>query len=336
MSSTEVRELKEKEFGLWDGLVEASSFGTIFHKSYWLTNISKSLDKEIKFFGYFEDGELISGCPLYVFKMGFLKLASSTIKMTPYTGILLKEPTTSKIRKQERIYENIINSLRCAIERENFDYIRITNPPSFVDIRPFTWNGWGSEVRYEYHLNLKSNIKKHFSKNARYLIRKAIKNKITYEKLDNLDLSTYYELFSMTYRRQNQKPPATEDFIKNIFDCLETKNIGEMWIAKAPNGDVASIEIIVADKELAHCWSSANHTDYRKTGSNALLLYEISKDLNRRGFRELNLTTANTPHLAYYWTNFNPELVPYYCVAKKNIAARIGESIYKKMKGARY
>ncbi|MCW4032503.1 MAG: hypothetical protein NWF08_03815, partial [Candidatus Bathyarchaeota archaeon] len=70
--------------------------------------------------------------------------------------------------------------------------------------------------------------------------------------------------------------------------------------------------------------------------SNALLLYEISKDLNRRGFRGLNLTTANTPHLAYYWTNFNPELVPYYCVDKKNIAARIGESIYKKMKGAKY
>ena len=162
MPSIEVRELKEKEFDLWDRLVESSSFGTIFHKSYWLTTIAKSLDKEIKFFGYFEDDELISGCPLYIFKMGFFKLASSTIKMTPYTGILSKEPPTSKVRKQERTYETMINSLRCAIEKEDFDYIRITNPPSFVDIRPFTWNGWESEVLYEYHLNLKGNIKKHF------------------------------------------------------------------------------------------------------------------------------------------------------------------------------
>jgi len=336
MPSTEVRELEEKEFDLWDRLVEASSFGTVFHKNYWLTTIGKSLDKEIKFFGYFEDADLISGCPLYVFKMGFLNIASSTIKMTPYAGILFKEPTTSKVRKQERAYENVINSLRCAIEKENFDYIRITNSPSFVDIRPFTWSGWESEVRYEYHLNLKIDIKKHFSKNARYLIRKAIKNKITYEKLDNLDLVKYYELFSMTYKRQNLKPPVTHNFFENIFHCLEKKGIGEMWIAKAPNGDIATIEIIVVDNKQAHCWSSANHTHYRKTGSNALLLYEISKDLTRRGFKELNLTTANTSHLAYYWTNFNPELVPYYCVVKKNIAAKIGERIYKKMKGAKY
>ncbi|WP_455277743.1 GNAT family N-acetyltransferase [[Eubacterium] cellulosolvens] len=332
MPDIEVRELKEKEFDLWDRFVESSPYGTIFHKSYWLKTISGSLGKKLRFFGYFEDGELVGGCSLYIFIIGFLKLASSTMKMTPYNGILLSESPSSKVRKQESGFKTIIDSLCSEFEKE-FDYIRIANSPRLIDIRPFIWNRWESEVFYEYDLNLKDDIRKHISKNARYLIRKAIKNKITPERLSALDLSAYYELFSMTYQRQNLDPPVSKNFLETIFSVLEAKNIGEMWIAKTSNGDIASSEIIILDNERAHCWTSANHTDFRKTGSNALLLYEISKDLMKRRIKELNLAAANTPHLAYYWTNFNPELIPYYCVIKKNMMAKIGESVFRKLSG---
>ena len=330
MSEIEVRDLKRDEYKMWDELVEKSLHGTIFHSSDWLTTCSDLLNKKLKICGCFEKGELVGSCSLYIYKSKFFKTASSTIEMTPYGGIVLAQSPSTKIREQEQTYNNIIKSLCRVFDDEYFGYIQITNSPDFVDVRPFTWNGWNSKVHYAYYLNLDTDIEKNISKNVRWSIRKAIKNSITIKKLNNP--SIYYELSSMTFKRQNQDLPVTKKFLENMIDLLKSKNTGEMWIAETPSGEVASAEIIVWDNKRAYRWSAASHTNFKDTGATSLLLYEIFKDLKNRGFKEINLMAANTPHLAKFISSFNPELVPYYSVEKTNLIFKLVSllSVYKK------
>jgi hypothetical protein len=327
MSEIKVRKLKKDEYKIWDELVENSPHGTIFHSSDWLTTCSKLLNKKLKIYGCFENEELVGGCSLYVYKSRFFKMASATIDMTPYGGFVLAQSPSTKVREQEQTYNNSIKSLRNAFDNEHFDHIQITNSPDFVDIRPFTWNGWDSKIHYAYYFNLENEIEKSVSKKVRNTVRKAIKNNITIKKLNNS--TVFYELFSMTFTRQKLKPLVTKNFFGKIFDLLDAKQFGEMWIAETPSGEVASAEIVIWDNKRAYRWTAASHTAFKDTGATSLLLYEMFQDLKNRGFKEINLMAANTPHLAKFISSFNPELVPYYGVEKTSTKYKIATNVYK-------
>jgi len=330
MSNIYVRELKKNEYEMWDALVENSHHGTIFHSSDWITTCSELLNKKLKIFGCFENEDLVGGCSLYVYKSKFFKTASSTIGMTPYGGFVLAQSSSTKVREQEQTYSNIIKSLCNAFDNKHFDHIQITNSPDFIDVRPFIWNGWGDRIMYAYYLNLDTDIEKNISKNVRRSIRKAIKNNITIKKLNSP--SIYYELFSMTFKRQNLNPPVTKEFLVKIIDLLKTKNAGEMWIAETPSGDVASAEIVIWDNKRAYRWSAASHTDFKDTGATSLLLYEIFQDLKKKGFKEINLMAANTPQLTKFISSFNPKLVPYFAVEDSSVKYKVVKNVYDVMR----
>ena len=315
----------------WDELVESSPHGTTFHKSFWLNTCSESLNKKLKIYGCFEKEQLVGGCSLYTYKFKrVFRAASSIIGMTPYGGVVLAQSPSSKVREQEQTYSNIIKSLCSAFDNEHFDYIRIDNSPDFVDIRPFTWNGWDTKIYYTYYFDLECDIEKNVSKKVRNTVRKAIKNGIITKKVN--DPSIFYELSSMTLRRQNINLPATKEFFERIIELLKSKNTGEMWIAETASGEVASAEIVVWDNKRVYRWDAASHTDFKDTGATSLLLYEIFQDLKNRGFKQINLMAANTPQLAKFISSFNPKLVPHYTVEKKNVKYRVSANAYKIIK----
>lgn len=326
MESIDVREIEKEDYGLWDELVGKSSQGTIFHTSDWSSICADSLNKKLKIYGCFRNDCLVAGCSFYVHKKGFFKISSSAITMTPFGGIILGEPLANNVRKQEEDLNDIVEALCTALKNERFDYIRLVNSPDFIDVRPFIWNGWKSVVYYTYYLDL-HNFEENISKDARWTIKKAIKEGITTEKSE--DITLFYKLFTETYMRQGLRPPISEDLFTNIFNLLQSKRLGEMWIAKTGSGEVAAVEIIVFDDKRAYRWSAASHTELRKTGATSMLLYEIFQDLKKKGFKEINLMAANTPHLAKFISQFNPRLIPYYSVEKKSTLLRIVECLVR-------
>jgi len=330
MPKIEVKELKKDEYELWDELVKNSPQGTVFHSSDWLTICSRSLNKKLKIYGCFKNGQLVGGCSLYIYNSKFFKIASSIIEMTPYGGVVLAQSPSSKVREQEQTYSHIIKSLCNAFDNEHFDHIQLVNSPDFIDVRPFIWNGWNGRILYAYYLNLDTDIEKSISKNVRRSIKKAIKNNITVEK--STDTSLFYDLFSMTFMRQNLKPPVTKDFFEQTMKVLYSKQLGEMWIAKMPSGEAVSAEIVMFDNKRAYRWSAASHTDFRDTGATSLLLYEIFQDLKKRRFKEINLMAANTPHLAKFISSFNPKLVPYYGVEKSSTKYKMIVNTYRSLR----
>jgi len=325
ISKVEIKELTDSEYKLWDELVEESPHGTIFHTSDWLSTYSNLLSKKLKIYGCFKSNELVGGCSLYIYNSKFYKTACSTIEMTPYGGVVLAQSPSSELREQEQTYRSIIKSLCDVFDDEHFGYIQLINSPNFIDVRPFIWHGWKSKIHYAYYFELEGNIEKSISKKVRNTIRKAVNNKITVKKSN--DVSTFYDLLLMTFIRQKWRLSIEREFFEKIIKLLESKNGGEIWIAEAPTGEAASAEIVIWDNKRAYRWSAASHTDFQNTGATSLLLYEIFQDLQERGFKEINLMAANTPQLTKFISSFNPVLVPYYSVEKKNLISEIIEDV---------
>jgi hypothetical protein len=331
-SEVEVKELAPEDYGTWDELARESSQGSIFHKSFWLAFSANALKRELKIYGCFEGGNLIGGCSVYVRKMGSLRVADSILPMTPYGGVVLARPRSDNVRKQEEACANIIRQLDKAFGAAGYDYICITNSPEFIDIRPFTWNGWRSSVSYAYYLDVQEFSDETVSKEVRWSARKAIEKGVTVKKLDIPDASSFYRLLLVTYRRQSLEPPVSADFLENALKTLMSEHACEMWTAETPSGDLASAEIIVRDAKRAYRLSAASDSRLRQTGATSLLLCEILRDLKVRGFKEINLMAANTPRLAKFVAAFNPRLLPYYSVERKNLIARVAESVYRATK----
>jgi hypothetical protein len=326
MSEVEVKILKQNEYNRWDEFVNESPQGTIFHTTNWLVTASKVLNENLNIYGFFEGDNLVGGCALFSRKIkGLLSKATSSCLMTPYFGLIWKEINHNKVRKEERLQRECLTKFANILDEYKCDYIDIINPPGFIDLRPFTWNGWNSEIKYTYYLNT-DNIKK--STDARRSIKKAIKNEIVIDKSD--DINEYYELFKETFSRQNLEPPASKELIKSIYHKLSSNNQAELWTARTSDGELAAAEIFVIDSKTPHRWTAATSTELRKTGAYSLLLDEVFTNYKNKGYETINLMAANTPQLTEFITSFNPVLVPYYTVRQSSLQYKLIKFIYNK------
>ena len=298
--------------------METSPYGTIFHESDWLIMCSEHFNKDLKIYGCFEDGELVAGCSLFEYKFkNILKIASSTCPLTPYGGFVLKQFPISKVRKQFIEQQKWIEAVCSSLSKKGFDSIQITNSPDLLDIRPFKWNDWNYDVLYAYYLDLNKDIPASFSRDVRSNIKKAINLNLEIKKMNNSN--TFYELYTMTFAKHNLKPPVNKKFIADMMDLLESKNCGEMRFVKTTSDELASAEITIWDNKRAYSWISASNSELKNTGANSFLIYGICQDFKARGFNEINIMSANIPHLAKFNSSFNPKLVPYFWVYRNNL-----------------
>lgn len=314
MQDNKIKILNEDEYSHWDDLANNSMQATIFHSRYWINTCASLLNMKSLFFGNFRDGILIGGCPLFVNRSPFLRSAFSNPPLTPYAGFLLRDSRTTRVRKRELQAFSTIKSISHEMIKSKFDIIRLVNAPKLQDIRPFTWNGWKPEVNYTYILPLlNTDIEKNLSYDARRNIRMAQKVGINVRKIFVPELM--WKMNLDTYKRQNLKPPFNEIYLKKIMEKMKDKNLGEMWVAETASGEpVSSIFVIWNNYNMAHGWSGASISNLRDTGAYSLLLLEISRDLQRRGFRDFELGAGNTPRLTMYYSSFNPRLMPYFGV----------------------
>ncbi|MEL4304422.1 GNAT family N-acetyltransferase [Methanococcoides sp. LMO-2] len=313
MCKIEVRELDKREYKIWDQLVELSPNATIFHSSDWLTRCSESFNKKLKIYGCFENDELVCGCSLFVHKLkNISKIASSTCPMTPYGGVIFKQFPSFKVRKQLQEQQKWVSVLCSSLYNEGFISIEITNSPDLLDIRPFKWNKWGCDVFYAYYLDLNKDLYASFSKDVRSNVKKAINLDLQITKINNID--AFYELYTMTFAKHNLKPPADKKFFVNMMDLFESKNCGEMRFMKTPSDEFASSEITIWDNKRAYSWAAASNEELNYTGSTSFLMYDTCQDFKDREFKEINIMSANSLHLAKFASGFNPKLVPYFRV----------------------
>ncbi|WP_214019931.1 GNAT family N-acetyltransferase [Methanoculleus sp.] len=332
MVRTEVRSLESGELAAWDELVAGSLQGTVFHTSDWLQKTASSLNRALVILGCYEDETLIGGCPLLLsnpYKL--LRIASSAALLAPYGGMVIAGVESTKRREKELHADRVIASIRDHIVRKRFDHVDLVNSPGLGDIRGFTRNGWSARVYYTYMLPINGDVFEHISKNARRSIRKAQKLGIT--ATEHFDPGTYWELTKKTFAKQNTQPPFSRKHLMSMLDAIREKNLGEMWVARTPSGEVAAAEVIVCDQKTAHRWSAASSEEHLNTGAASLLLGEVITHFAERNYPSVNLMGGNMARLSAFLSTFNPDLVPYYGVELSGPRYNIINGLNNRMKG---
>jgi hypothetical protein len=325
MSKFDVVELSRRDYTQWDDLVDQSSHGTIFHKSGWLDACARVFKKTIKIYGCFQDGKIVGGTSLFLDKKyGFVSVASSTCPMTYYGGFVLSPSLSAGVHKQETFSREIIESLLREIKKENFFSIRIQNSPDFLDIRPFTSDGWKSQVLYAYYINLENDLEFHADHLVKKNIRKAEKMGITIESFS--DISRYYNLFSEMNTRKDLKLPAPKELFTEIYSFISNHDCGEMVATITPENEIACAEIVVWDNRQAHIWSAVSDPKFLNTGASNLLRFDSLKRMKARGIPKVNLSMANVLKLSQFVAHMNPTLVPYYLIQKNMFDSLPGDS----------
>jgi len=315
MSKLEVRLLKETEFNQWDQLVERSDQGTIYHSSKWITTVAKNLHQDYVIIGVFKDFELIGGCSFYIQnKFHFFKVGYTNAPLTRFGGFVISIPDSKNVRTSEGREHEIISAILEKIQALNLFQVNLINSPALTDIRLLKLHGWRERVYYTYLLSLDCDIFSSISHEVRKNIRKAQKYGIKVKKEYNPDV--YWKLTELTYEKQNVPVPFQKDYLFNLMEMLINNNLGEMWIAETSTGDAVSSAFNIYDSHFAHGWNAANDPGFKDTGVVSLLLFEIIKDLQSRGFHQFNLTAGNTPHLSKFYSSFNPRLTHYYGVER--------------------
>jgi len=323
MSEIEAIELAADEYKYWDELVEKSPHGTVFHRSSWLTTCSALLGRRLRIFGCLERDKLVGGCSLFMYPVKpLLKFASSVCAMTPYGGVVLSE-VPGRVRQQQEKSRQIVGSICRLISTQGFQAVNLVNSPDFIDVRPFTWNGWQSRVLYTYYFHPSEEFV--VPPKVMWRINRAIKDGLVVRRSD--DIESYYELFRMTFLRQGLKPPVSKAFLTQLFRLAKSELCGDMWVAETASGEMASAEITLWDKGRAYAWSAASHTKLRTSGAPSLLVYDLVRDLREKDFRDYDQMCGNTPQLASFISAFNPQLVPYYAVQKSATGFLYGSKI---------
>jgi hypothetical protein len=316
MNKMDVAELSQSDLLQWDALVDHSVHGTIFHKTGWLDACERSLGKKVKIFGCFQNDQLVGGCSLFLEKkFGIVPVAKSTCSMTSYGGFVVSSSPGEGVYSQESFFRKIMESLIHEIKKEHFFTITIRNSPGFLDIRPFSWNGWRSRVLYAYYVNLENNLESHSDRSMKKNIRKAEKNRIIIEPFS--DISRYYALLCETYARRNVKPPAPELLFTELYTFVRDQNCGEMVVARTADDEIACGEIVIWDTRLAYGWSAVSDSRFLDSGATNLLRFDTLKRLKDRGIPNVNIKMANEPKFSQSAMHLNPTLVPYYQIENR-------------------
>lgn len=323
ISDISVRRLDRDELPEWDTVVRAAPEGSIFHSSPWLSVMSRAGSMDYCIYGCFEGENLIGGCPIYYYRVGgLLRIGTSIPPMTPYGGIVLSPLENSSNRANEQRRQDAIRTLIRYLNTEDFDSLHIVNAPEWKDIRCFIWDGWQTHVLYTYSIDPATVS---LSRNAKRNVKKGRESGIAIRGSEDID--AFYKIFASTFQNRDMAPPLQKPLLRTIFETFHADGNCELVVAENPDGDMICGDFYLFDTRRVHRWAAATTPESKASGASFLLLSESIPRFKERGYREVNLMTANISYLAEFTQNFSPSLVPYYGVTKKSTYLRVSSAI---------
>lgn len=323
--------LKPSQYDIWDDLVDRSPQGTVFHKSWWLKHIANHQNTNLHFLGVFREDELVGGCSIYEEKKFCFKLAFSPPinSSTPYGGIIAVS-NTKNVKKDESLNKSIIGSVSeyCL---EHYDYSQILNSPTFVDVRPFIWNGWGASIRYTYLLCLKDfssskDLAMHYDGSVRWSINKADKNSVSVNVVND-SAELIYDLLAESYVWHRQDVPISKELLTMLLKELKSRGICKTYFA-FHNDRPISFGVFLFYNNTAYYWLGGSRRETSSLEGPSAVLGRALADALNDNISFIDFVGANTPSIAKFKSAFNPVIYPYYLVEHVSLRAHIAKEIY--------
>ena len=307
----------------WDKFVNESLNGTIFLNSTYL----KATGVNYKLYYCYKKQELRGALALIEDESGKKVILDDLII---YNGIMYNKATnkqnhSQQLSEQFKIQEFIANELPMLYES-----IEISFHPSIVDVRPFLWVNYGTEItkyipdiRYTSYINISDfqnsqklediSIYNKASTSRRQQIRYAIKKgyKTKIEDIDKVKI--FIELYKMTMSRQ--AIIAEDDKLKkmeNLITQLIKNNMARLYASYDEKNELGSMAIFCWDNKRAYYLYGANDPQKRDGHSGTNVLWEAFYDLSKMGINEVDLEGINSPKRGWFKLSFGGNIIPYY------------------------
>lgn len=321
---------------VWDSFIDASQYGTLFHKWDFLKIIEKYSGYSLYRYGIYRGDKLICVFPVfYKNKMGLTMAFSPPID----TGIYYLGPVMGPIydavkqRRKEEYLVSVVEDMETEFKKYSTNYIAIRTAPGFLDSRPFFWNGYDVTVNYTYVMDLRrplDEIWDGFDHSCKKKIKAQEKESVTMEEVK--DASTIYEL--MKKRNELMKKRLDDiglpyhfpgpGYIKEIVEAYP-ENV-KLYYAHDKNNGLIGINAVYMYKShfIQFMGSAKGHV-------NEYLTYEFIKMAKAAGYKTFENLDANTRRLCSHKSQFNYMLQFGFNIRKKDSLSKIAEWTYKRL-----
>lgn len=242
-------------------------------------------------------------------------------KGKPMLGLVLYRRGKSIVHPTTYIYTGVWKTSTSSIAIENAfiaiikkiqeDYriINLLLPPKIIDIRPFIYCGFKSDVKYTYINNLTKIV---LSSDVKSMRNRAKNLGIDFKFGDDSEEILHQNIssfFKLGYKKSYIK--ALEKFICKL------KSAGYLSpISARLNGELLASGFVLLDNlnnNAMNLFITSNKSHYQ-TGVHSSLYLQNFYALKEKGFLTNDLFGASTKGIGNFKSNFNGELTPFYYV----------------------
>ncbi|HTY91876.1 MAG TPA: GNAT family N-acetyltransferase [Methanocella sp.] len=318
--------------GQWDGFIEESPYGMLFHRWDYLKTIEKYIGYDLLTYGIFKGSTLIGVLPLFYKKKGGIKLVYSpppgTLTYTPYMGLVMGDIyATVRQRKKESYLDLAWNDVSRELKRLAPNYVSITFVPDMNDIRPMIWDGYNTQLLYTYLIDLDrplDDMWNDFESDCKKNIRSCEKYDLTI--MQTSDVDTFYSNMGESLKAHGKTFFRRQDsgFLKELI-ALFPDNIKLYFLYRG--SEVLGMTIDCMYKGLYMGWCGDNVIN-RDLKVNEYLEWEKIKAAKSEGYKCYENWGGDMKRLNVFKSKFNPKLMPYYHVKKLDAVGKLSDFGY--------
>lgn len=252
----------------------------IFSQNWWLDAVCGADAWDVSLV---EKGGSIVGSWPYLADSKFGFTFSKMPKLTQSLGPWIKYPPKQKFERRLSYEKEVINGLlgtmpKFSYFKQNFHHSCSQN------WLPLYWHDYKQTTAYTYVIegigdsdrvwaDMQSRIKTD--------VKKA-KERFALQVKREPDVLQLYQLWELTFKRQNKKPPVSIDYLIRLDAVLAERNAREVFVAVDEQRKVHCGVYIIYDNTSAYYLISGSDPEYRNSGALSFLLWEAISDSSKR------------------------------------------------------
>jgi len=318
-----------KEKHIWDNFIDESLSGLLFHKWDYLKITEKYSGYTFKPYGIYKGKELICLFPLFYKRHHGVNTVFSPPPLTvmPHLGFVMSnEFSNLKQSKKESALKLVADEMKNEIQQLSPNYLSLTLVPNLLDIRPFIWDNYETRIHYSYAIDLDRPLDEiwnslHFK--LRGKLRKIAGSGMDLVKSDDID--TFHTLLSERYHDPSLNiPTISKQYLADLISAYPD-NIGLYFLHDA-DGEIRGV---VATQEYKRflLWIGTPKLEADGSG-NEYLQWLLIQQAKSNGYRIFENMGANNKDLVSFKSKFNPDLVMYFELQKKDTLGTFSEWAY--------
>lgn len=284
----------------------------IFSKDWWLDSVCGVDTWDVVLVE--KGGQVMASLPYMKTKRAIFDVISMPT-LTQTMGVYIKYPPKQKYYKRLSCEKDMMSKLIDQLPdystfSQNFDR-------SITNWLAFYWAGYEQSTRYTYVVEnmtieeLEKNLETDIRRRRR---RKAYEAGV--EVIQSDDLEKFYELNTMTFKRQGREVPYSFEVVKKLYEACSYNNAVKMYFAIYEDNIIA-VNFLVYDENTVYYLMGGIHPDFKDLGGMDIVQFESIKFALESG-RAFDFEGSMIESIEKYFRSFGAVQKPYLHITKTN------------------